>query len=174
MDERAEIVNQVGERVANIYSARGFCCSESVISGMNGIFRGTLSEEQAAAIGGGFCHGMGGAGCLCGALAGAQVVLGLLLGGRHGGLGKKEFERLTRDMHDRFKGRFHATCCRLLRKRRKEKKGATCKELTQGGAEMATELLLMTRPEFTRQIDHQFLEARESRVKAMARKVLGG
>ncbi|MFH1019092.1 MAG: C-GCAxxG-C-C family protein [Pseudomonadota bacterium] len=170
----AHIIDLVGQRAANIYSARGYCCSETVIVVLNQAFRGDLSPELAVRLGSSFCHGMGGAGCVCGALAGAEVALSLFLGPRQkGGMKLKEFEQVTREMHDRFRARFSATCCRVLLKRRKEKNGATCKELTVGGAEIAAELILAQRPELAARVDLDFLRLRESKVGTLAKKLLG-
>ncbi len=170
----ARIVELVGQRAANIFSARGYCCSESVLVVINQAFRGELSPELAVRLGSGFCHGMGGAGCACGALAGAEVAISLFLGPRQaGGMKPKEFEKVAKEMHDRFRARFSATCCRVLLRRRREKNGATCKELTVGGAEIAAGLILAQRPELAGLADLDFLATRESRLGALGRKLLG-
>lgn len=171
----AEVVHQVGERAANIYKARGYCCSETVITVLNETFAGGLSSEVAVQLGSGFCHGMGGAGCLCGSLAGAQLVLSLFLGWRspEGMKKKKAFEQEAKELHDRFRQRFHASCCRLLIKRRKKQQGASCLELTQGGAELVAELLLEKRPELLERVNDDFLKQRESKVAGLMKKMVG-
>lgn len=170
----AEIAALAKARAGNIYEAKGYCCSETVVYLINRAFSGPLSDDLAASIGAGFCHGMGGAGCLCGGLAGAGIGLGLFLGPqRAGGMKKKEFQALAREAHDRFKARFGATCCRTLLKRRKENKGANCQELTTGGAEMAVALLLEARPELVARADLDFLRQRESKLVGILRRVLG-
>ena len=170
----ARIVELVGQRAENIFAARGYCCSESVIVVINQGFRGDLSPELAVRLGSGFCHGMGGAGCTCGSLAGGEVAISLFLGPRQaGGMKAKEFEKVAKEMHDRFRTRFAATCCRVLLKRRKEKNGATCKELTVGGAEIAAELILEQRPELAGFVDLDFLALRESKLGTLAKKLLG-
>lgn len=169
-----EIIRLTGERAENIFSARGYCCAESVICVLNQAFGGELAPEMAVRLGSGFCHGMGSAGCTCGSLAGAEVGLSLFLSPRQpGGMKTKEFEQVSKAMHDRFKERFSATCCRILLKRRKEKKGASCKELTGGGAEIAAALLLAARPELESRLDFGFLRTRESKVAGLARRFLG-
>ena len=168
------LVDLVGQRAANIFTARGYCCSETVIVVINQGFRGDLSPEMAVRLGSGFCHGMGGAGCTCGSLAGAEVAISLFLGPRQpGGMKSKEFEKVAKEMHDRFRARFSATCCRVLLRRRKEKGGATCKELTVGGAEIAAQLILEQRPELAAKADLDFLTTRESKVGVLAKKLLG-
>ncbi|MFZ5774157.1 MAG: C-GCAxxG-C-C family protein [Thermodesulfobacteriota bacterium] len=172
---KEEIVRLVGERAVNLYEARGYCCSETVMVVINQALRGELAPEMALRLGSGFCHGMGGAGCTCGSLAGAEVALSLMLGPRQeGGMKKKEFEKVAKEMHDRFRERFSATCCRVLLKRRKEKQGASCKELTQGGAELVAALLLEQRPELAGRVDFDFLRQRESKLAGLAKRLLGG
>jgi len=172
--DAARIVELVGQRSANIFTARGYCCSESVIVVINQAFRGDLSFELAVRLGSGFCHGMGGAGCTCGALAGAEVAISLFLGPRQaGGMKAKEFEKVAKEMHDRFRTRFAATCCRVLTRRRKEKNGVACRELTVGGAEIAAGLILEQRPELAVKADLDFLGVRESKLGVLGRKLLG-
>lgn len=165
-----EIPDKCSRRAENIYTNRGYCCAESVIVTLNGAFKVGLDETMAAGMGSGFCGGMGGAGCVCGGLAGAEIMLGLLLGPRReGGMAKKAFQKeVAAVMHDRFRERFAATCCRVLIKNRKVKGGATCAELTGGAAEIAAALVLERRPELADRVDHDFLAARDK--KAVGKK----
>ncbi|MBI5556020.1 MAG: C_GCAxxG_C_C family protein [Deltaproteobacteria bacterium] len=162
--EAEELVQLAVERAANFYEAHRLCCSEAVMVMMNQGFDGGLSAEAALQLGAGFCHGMGGAGCSCGALSGAVAALGLFLG-PHGGDGfrKKRFQQIIREMHDRFRARFRSTCCRVLtRKARHDDKAqrANCLELTRGGAEIAVRLLLEARPDLVGAADRNFLVSR--------------
>ena len=170
-EELAELARQ---RVENVFVARKLCCSESILYVLNEAFGGGLPPETAVRLGSGFCHGMGGAGCACGALAGSEAVLGLFLSpSQPGGPRKKDFEALCREMHDLFKERFGATCCRVLLKRRKEKKGASCQELTGGGAALATTLLLRFKPELAARADGEFLRRRDSKAGALLKRAFG-
>lgn len=168
-----EIISLARERAENLFSARGLCCSESVLYVLNDGFSGGLAPEMVIRLGAGLCHGMGG-GCSCGAMSGAQVGIGLLLGPRQQpGRDKKEFELICKEMHDRFKERFGATCCRVLLKKGKEKKGASCRELTGGGAEIAAGLLLAKRPDLADRVNREFLERRESKAGLVVGRLLG-
>ena len=75
-----EIVQLAVVRAGNLYKTHKLCCSESIMVMMNRGFAAGLSDQAAKQLGAGFCHGMGGAGCSCGALSGAVAMLGLLLG----------------------------------------------------------------------------------------------
>jgi len=163
--ETEELVQLAVERAANFYDAHKLCCSEAVIVTVNQGFGGGLSSEAALQLGAGFCHGMGGAGCTCGALSGSVAAMGLLIG-PHGrdGCKKKKFRAMVREMHDRFRERFRATCCRVLSKKVKHDKKAhraNCLLLTRGGAEIAVRLLLEVRPDLVSRADRAFLAGRD-------------
>ncbi len=160
-----EIVGLVVERVGNCYDKHDLCCSESIIYVLNQAFNCGLAGRQAIQLGAGYCHGLGGAGCSCGALTGSVAILSLCLG-PHGpdGLKKKPFRKWVKEMHDQFRGRFRSTCCRILSKKckgDKEDRQISCLELTRGGAEIATTLLLQVRPELAGAVDFGFLQSRE-------------
>ena len=58
---------------------------------------------------------MGGAGCLCGAVAGGAMCIGFLYGRSTPGDPKiNRCYELTKEFHDKFKKEFGATCCRIL------------------------------------------------------------
>lgn len=166
--ESEEIVGLVVARVGHCYETHRLCCSESISYVLSQAFGSGLSGRDALQLGAGFCHGMGGAGCSCGALTGAVVMLSRYLG-PHGstGLAKKKFQQTIREMHDLFRQRFRATCCRVLSKKvaaaGKERR-FSCRELTEGGAEIAGRLLLAARPELLAEADLGFLGNRDLRL----------
>lgn len=92
----------------------GFACSESVIYAIRKHFNIELSDD-AIAMSSGFPWGLGGGGCICGALAGGTMMIGYFFGRRTPGDPKinKCFE-LTKELHDYFKTTNGATCCRVL------------------------------------------------------------
>src|SRR5210317_1202515 len=102
-----DIIKLVHQRAENLYKNYKLCCSESLLLVLNHGFNGGLTSEQAKQLGAGFCGGMGEAGCTCGALSGAIMGLGLLVGPHaKNGLGKKKFRTLSKKMHDRFHEQF--------------------------------------------------------------------
>ena len=92
----------------------GFACSESVIYAIRKHFQIDLSD-YAIAMSSGFPWGLGGGGCICGALAGGTMMIGYFFGRKTPGDPKinKCFE-LTKELHDYFKRTNGATCCRIL------------------------------------------------------------
>lgn len=159
---KKDIVAQVVARVADCYDKHDLCCSESICYVLSQAFAGGLSGRDAVRLGAGYCHGMGGAGCSCGALTGAVAMVAFYLSPHSPeGLRKKPFRREIRAMHDQFRQRFHSTCCRVLSKKGEGgSRRFSCLELTEAGAEMATHVLLAARPHLMEVVDRQFLQDR--------------
>ena len=85
------------------YFNNGYSCSESII--MEAIEKGLVPEELLS-VATSFSGGMG-SGCLCGAIAGSQMVLGYVLGRSNARVAAKKFI-------EEFKINHKATCCRVL------------------------------------------------------------
>lgn len=90
---------------------QGFACSESVIYAIRKNFEIDLSDD-AIAMSSGFPWGLGGGGCICGALAGGTMCIGYFFGRRTPGDPKIQrcFE-LTKELHDFFCESFGSPCC---------------------------------------------------------------
>ncbi|NTV14331.1 MAG: C_GCAxxG_C_C family protein [Desulfobulbaceae bacterium] len=173
-----ELAGLVGERAGNLFSAHGISCSEAVLVVLDRGFGGGLGVETALGLGCGFGGGIGGSGCLCGALSGAVMGLGLFLGaGRWEKHDKKEFRLLVAGLHDRFRTRSGSTCCRELiadfRGKRTERKHF-CGDLTGWAAREVTLIILAQRPELLQPADRTYLAGRDSRLAAVAERLLSG
>lgn len=92
----------------------GFACSESIVYVIRKHFQLELSDD-AIAMSSGFPWGLGGGGCICGALAGGTMMLGYFFGRTEPGDPKihKCFE-VCRELHDDFCKHCGASCCRAL------------------------------------------------------------
>lgn len=92
----------------------GFACSESIVYAIRKHFQLELSDD-AIAMSSGFPWGLGGGGCICGALAGGTIMLGYFFGRTEPGDPKihKCFE-VCRELHDDFCKHCGASCCRAL------------------------------------------------------------
>ena len=92
------------------YFNNGYSCSESMIKWA--IDEGLVSEELLAAATS-FSGGMG-VGCLCGAIAGAQMIVGAQYG-RDNKYGNENLARAkAKELAQRFMEKHKATCCRVL------------------------------------------------------------
>ncbi|MDD2421362.1 MAG: C-GCAxxG-C-C family protein [Heliobacteriaceae bacterium] len=102
--------NQAGD-----YFKNGANCAEAILL----TFReasGTALPPEIMQIATGFGGGIGHAGCVCGALSGAIMVLGLYKGRTSLAGDRNVAYELAQEFHDRFKTTFGATCCRQLNK----------------------------------------------------------
>jgi len=92
------------------YFQNGFSCSESLIKWA--IDEGLVSEDLLA-VATPFSGGMG-VGCLCGAIAGAQMIIGSLYG-KNNKFGNENIARAkAKELVQRFTEKHNATCCRVL------------------------------------------------------------
>lgn len=92
------------------YFNNGYSCSESII--MDAIDKGLVPKETLS-IATAFSAGMS-SGCLCGAIAGSQIVIGHLFG-RENANGNEVIARAkAKEFIEEFKKSHRATCCRVL------------------------------------------------------------
>ena len=95
---------------ASEYFNNGYSCSESMIKWA--IDEGLVSEELLP-VATSFSGGMGN-GCLCGAVAGAQMIVGSQFG-RENKTGNDTIARIkAKELIKRFMETHKATCCRVL------------------------------------------------------------
>lgn len=93
------------------FHSQGFTCAQSVVKAYSEYVRIDCSQLVSATIA--FGSGLN-SGCVCGSLAGAEMLIGL----------KYANEPATAKMksklfHDKFRERFGATCCRVIRGKEK-------------------------------------------------------
>ena len=123
----------------------GFACSESVIYAIRKNFELDMSDD-AIAMSSGFPWGLGGGGCICGALAGATMCLGFLFGRTTPGDSKniRCFE-LTNEMHDAFKEACGGTCCRVLTRgmeKNSPERKAQCRKFVENTVKILAEIII--------------------------------
>lgn len=94
----------------------GFFCSEAVVSSIRSNFELDV-PEIVVAMASGFPVGIGRSKCLCGAVSGGVMALGLFFGRTKQGDGKVEKNlKVAKELHDWFKAANgkNALCCRIL------------------------------------------------------------
>lgn len=82
-------------------------CAESVLASVKNRFAPELGDEMvrlAAGFGGG-----SGAGCICGAVSGGTMALGLVMDDD-----RKAVASMTKELHAWFKEEYRVTCCKVL------------------------------------------------------------
>lgn len=92
------------------YYKNGLSCSESVVCAA--IDEG-LCDKSLLSVATAFSGGMS-SGCICGAVAGAQIVLGHIFGRQNKKNNDESARVKAKEFIDEFKKRRKATCCRIL------------------------------------------------------------
>ena len=162
-----ELVAHVRERARNLFQTRQMLCAEAVVVALNHGLNGGLTDAQALAMSAPFCTALGKSGCLCGALSGAVMVSGLILGKDRPYYKRKDLRNSARQLHDAFKASRGSTCCRMLTKKVMYDKKAhfrMCTGLTTEATELAARLILLKRPEIMHRVNNRFLAKRQSNI----------
>lgn len=126
------------EKAKDYYVNKGFSCSESIIKAA--IDEGLCPKELlpcATTFSGGMSSG-----CLCGAIAGSQIVLGYNFG-RDNVKGNEVVARQkAKEFVEEFKKRNKFTCCRILSKDVPvENKKAHCSKFVEDASEILESML---------------------------------
>jgi C_GCAxxG_C_C family probable redox protein len=114
MDAETDL-KKMREKAEGYYMAGDFYCSETVLKVIHEHFKTGLPADIVS-LASPFPHGVGGSGCVCGALVGGSMALGMIFGrtaAKDNEKVKKSME-LSHELHDIFKGKQKATCCRVL------------------------------------------------------------
>ena len=105
--------NLNAKELANENFKAGFNCAESVARSFRDLLNLAVSDE-ALKMASGFGGGLGHAGCMCGALSGATMVLGMLQGRSSKEQNRGPVYSSAQEFHNIFSSEFGATCCRIL------------------------------------------------------------
>ena len=124
------------EKAVDYYINKGYSCSESVVKAA--IDEG-LCDESILACATAFSGGMS-SGCLCGAVAGAQLVAGFNFGRENSKGNPNEAREKAKEIIEEFKRRNKFTCCKVLTAGLEgAERKAHCSKMVADGAEIAEE-----------------------------------
>jgi C_GCAxxG_C_C family probable redox protein len=118
LDDKADqqLRDELRLKAEQFYRGGQFLCSEAVFLVANE-YLGRPVPDQMVRLASGFPVGMGLAGCVCGALSGGVMALGLKYGREDPGAAEPGMFEASRELHDRFRARRRMVCCRgLIRK----------------------------------------------------------
>ncbi|MBP1623560.1 MAG: uncharacterized protein H6Q07_1580 [Acidobacteria bacterium] len=116
MDVASEL-EKMREEAESYYLAGDFYCSETVLKVISEHFSTEL-PDNIVSLASAFPRGLG-SGCICGALVGGTMALGMFFGrsvAKEDNKVRKAVE-LSHELHDVFKKKCKSTCCRVLTKK---------------------------------------------------------
>lgn len=111
--EKEELIAKVQANAEELFRSGTFFCSEAVVQVINE-FLGKPYEENVVKLASGFPIGMGKSGCLCGAVSGGQMALGMVYGRVEGEPMQDKMFEVSKELHDYIKDEYNSTCCRVI------------------------------------------------------------
>lgn len=104
---------QIRETAEEYFRSGTYFCSEAVVQTINDAL-GQPFDESIVKMASSFPVGLGKAQCLCGAISGGEMALGIVYGRVKGQpMDPKMFEH-AKALHDYVKKEYKSTCCRVI------------------------------------------------------------
>jgi len=110
--EELTLAQECRQEAEGLYRSGKYHCAEAVLEVVRRHFTPELPGSLVQSVSG--FGGGSGSGCICGAISGGTVALGLALKGD-----KKAIAHLTRELHAWFKVKYGVTCCKTIRQTHK-------------------------------------------------------
>jgi len=127
--ECMELAERCQLQAEALYRCGSHHCAEAVMEAIRRHFAPDVPEAVVGTVSG--FGGGSGSGCICGAVAGGTVALGLVL------QDKKATTHMTKELHTWFKENYGVTCCKTIRQTHK----GACPVLTGEVAGKIAEML---------------------------------
>lgn len=165
------VAEAVAAKARALFESKEMLCADAVMSAVNEGLGGGLDPDLAKSLAGAYGNGLGGSGCLCGAVNGAALSLALILSKS---LPPAQVRKAGKELHDRFKERHGSTCCRVLTRKVKEipkEHFAQCAGLTESGAGLVVSIILERLPALAGKADLAVTARRRSKLGAVLRRL---
>jgi C_GCAxxG_C_C family probable redox protein len=107
------MIQAVREQAEGYFDRGEFFCSEAVVHTINE-FLGWPFPAEITKLASGFPIGLGKSGCLCGAVSGGEMALGMVYGRNHGEPMDTKMFPIAAGLHDHVKDMYKSTCCRVM------------------------------------------------------------
>ena len=130
VDEEFKLAEQCKIEAETLYRSGKYHCAEAVLEAVRRKFSPDVPEAVVGTVSG--FGGGSGSGCICGAVSGGTVAIGMVL------QDKKQTTHLTRELHTWFKEHYGYTCCKIIRA---ENPKGICPRLTGEVAGKIAEML---------------------------------
>ncbi|MDF2613613.1 MAG: hypothetical protein K0S71_1399 [Clostridia bacterium] len=111
--KKIELIETVRRQSEGYFERGEFFCSEAVVHTINELL-GWPFEEDVVKLASAFPIGLGKSGCLCGAVSGGSMALGMVYGRKHGEPMNEKMFPISAALHDHIKAVYKSTCCRVL------------------------------------------------------------
>jgi C_GCAxxG_C_C family probable redox protein len=132
------------------YRVGDFYCSEAIVKAIKDEFQLEV-PEIVVAMASGLPVGIGGSGCVCGAVTGGVLALGMLFGRTAAGdPAVEKVMALAGELHDAFRSNRRKLCCRVLTKKTplgSPEHMEQCISFTGEVAENVAKIILREKPE---------------------------
>lgn len=113
MKTKNEYLTDIRKTAEEYFRSGTFFCSEAVVQTINE-YMGCPFDESIVKTASAFPIGLGKAQCLCGAVSGGEIALGLVYGRTKGQpMNPKMFE-FAKGLHDFIKAKYKAVCCHSI------------------------------------------------------------
>lgn len=142
--EKTLLIESVRRNAEGYFQRGEFFCSEAVVHSINELL-GWPFAEDITRLASAFPIGLGKSGCLCGAISGGAIALGMVYGRKHGEAMNDKMFPVSAELHDYIKNVYKSTCCRVLVKDfefASPERKAHCVEITGEVASWVAEKLL--------------------------------
>lgn len=110
--EHLELAELCQVEAEALYRSGKYHCAEAVLEVIRKHFTPDIPESVVTSVSG--FGGGSNSGCICGALSGGTVAIGMVLGPE-----KKRIAHLTRELHTWFKESYDVACCKIIRQNHK-------------------------------------------------------
>ncbi len=108
-----DAIEKARHKAEDLYRTGQFLCSEAVFLVANEYLDRPVPDEMVR-LASGFPVGIGLAGCVCGAVSGGVMALGIKYGRSMPAAQTPGMFAASKELHDRFKARRKCVCCRAL------------------------------------------------------------
>ena len=113
--EKDEFIKKIKETAEGYFERGEFFCSEAVVKTINDVL-GKPFDDSVTKLASGFPIGIGKSGCVCGAISGGVMALGMAYSRNHGQAMNEKMLPMSADLHNYIKGEYKSTCCRVITK----------------------------------------------------------
>lgn len=113
---KEELLFAVKEEAEGYFRRGEFFCSESVVRTINNLL-GKPYDDNVVRLASGFPIGVGKSGCICGAVSGGEMALGMVYGRNYGEEMNENMFPKAAALHDYIKEEYGSNCCRIITKK---------------------------------------------------------